>query len=170
MPNVHAVCRAFFLYVEVPLTLIAGIFALASPIAFFANIVPPHLLSTLTAFSKAEIQMFSFAVEIYGLVLIILAVAELGIFLVKDQIASKHCLLLAMLIGDVIHIWVFSKTWMLNEDGRSMHIINQSLTWSSREWVAVSTNFVLVVIMVFTRGTYLLCDPGPSARSTVKYD
>ncbi|GAX73281.1 hypothetical protein CEUSTIGMA_g735.t1 [Chlamydomonas eustigma] len=170
MSTTHSLCRGFFLFVEVPLTLIGGIFALFSPIAFFTNIVPPHLLRTIPAFSKTEIQLFSFAVEIYGLVLIILAVAELGIFLVKDQIASKHCLLVAMLLGDLIHIWVFLKTWMLDEDGHSMNMLNQSLSWSSREWVALSTNFVLIVVMVFTRGAYLLSNPGPSKKPTAKFD
>ncbi len=88
------------------MTRITGVYALVSPLPFLSGIVPPHLLSTISGdeISTHAAQLTSFVVEvrhgthhivrlliacmlqIYGLVLVLLALAELGIFLIKEQV------------------------------------------------------------------------------------
>jgi hypothetical protein len=55
------------------------------------------------------------AFQIYGLVLVLLAIAEFDLFKIKGQYASKKAMLQAMAIADVIHVVCFARYWFMEK-------------------------------------------------------
>eukprot|EP00798_Chlamydomonas_sp_ICE-L_P016761 gene16761-23034_t len=144
----------FFLFGEVPLTLIGAFYALLAPVPFIATLLPKRLLPSMLSLDQPMTEIVTFCAQIYGLVLLLLALTELLIFLVKGQVISKKSLILPMAIADVIHIAVFAKVFLTETDG-SWVALDSYKTWSGDEWTAFSTNIPLILVMLLLRIIYI---------------
>jgi hypothetical protein len=146
----RAISKTLFLLIEVPLTLFAGIFALRSPLPFITAVLPARLHPALTSINGEVTEIISALVGMYGLVLVILALAEALILLVRDQAQSKNCLLLPMLVGDIIHVVVYWKLWF--PIAPTLHDIQ---AFGSHEWASIASNLILVLVCAFLRLAFM---------------
>ena len=147
----RALAKTAFLLLEVPLTLFAGFYALHSPLSFLTSVMPTRLHAALSSINGDISVIVSSLVGMYGLVLVILGLAEGLILLVKEQHQSKNCLLLPMLVGDVIHVLVFSRLWFPT----GLPSLADIQGWSSNEWTSIFSNMVFVVIIGFLRIAFM---------------
>ena len=76
----------FFTFGEAPLTIFGGAYALSSPLAFIATLLPARLSGVVAGLDRGESEVMELSVRIYGLVLILLGLAEFLIFMVKGQV------------------------------------------------------------------------------------
>lgn len=146
----RAIAKIAFLLLEVPITLFAGIYALYSPLPFITAVLPTRLHPALLSVNGDIAEIVSALVGMYGLVLVILALAEGLILLVKEQAQSKNCLLLPMLVGDVIHVIVYSRLWF-----PTLPSLAELQAFGSHEWTSITTNLLMILVFGFLRIAFM---------------
>jgi hypothetical protein len=140
----------FLKWLEPAVTFLPGVYAMVQPRAFFVQLLPPAAQRELP--TGAGMYALEYSVQLYALVLMLLAVVEHLIFRVKAEPQSKRALLVGMLLADVLHLSVVGWTWFCGPYAvpfSDLHALD------TMHFVSLAGNFVLVWIALAVRVQYL---------------
>lgn len=158
---------AFF--IESIVTANAGIYALLQPLDFMRDNLPPHLTSLPLSSGSDVQQVLTFTAHVYGLVLVLLGLAEAFMFMVPGQVRSKRSLLLAMAVGDAIHLAVFWSTWFRDPSSGQLILDLDAFkawvaAWGTKEWTTFHANISLVSFYLPLRLVYMATAREPVSK------
>lgn len=93
-----------------------------------------------------------YSVRLYALVLVLLGLAEHLVFRIQGELRSKTALLIAMLLADLIHIYVVTWTWFAGPYAVLLSDISSLLP---RDFLSLAGNVLLVAWAAIVRVKYL---------------